>query len=269
MAADAPGSWTTSKTLPEIRAAARDAAEGAALAQLQTERIPRHVAIIMDGNGRWAQRRRMPRIFGHRQGMETVRRILQAARDIGIEYVTLYAFSAENWSRPRPEVAALMHLLEEYLRAEVDELMEANVRLLTIGNLEKLPVYARRELESARKRLSSNTGQKLVLALNYGGRSELLAMTRRIATQVAAGELRPDRITVETVDANLDTAGMPEPDLMIRTSGEFRISNFLLWQLAYAEIFITETLWPDLTRAEFFSAIAAYGKRDRRFGGVK
>lgn len=269
MAPDAPDSWVTSRTAEEILGAGRDAAESAALGQLVRERIPRHVAIIMDGNGRWAQRRRMPRILGHRRGMETVRRILQAARDIGIEYVTLYAFSAENWSRPRPEVAALMHLLEEYLRKEVDELDEANVRLLTIGNLDRLPGYARRELENARQRLAKNSGQKLVLALNYGGRSEILAMARRIATQAARGELKPDRITVETIEANLDTAGIPEPDLMIRTSGEHRISNFLLWQLAYAEFVITETLWPDFTRAEFFAAIASYGRRDRRFGGVK
>lgn len=269
MVSNTGSSWITPKSLDEIRAAGRDAAESAALVQLSRERIPRHVAIIMDGNGRWAQRRRMPRIFGHRRGMETVRRILQAARDIGIEYVTLYAFSAENWSRPRPEVAALMRLLEEYLRNEVDELDESNVRLLTIGNLDRLPGYARRELESARRRLAANTGQKLVLALNYGGRSEILSMTRRVATQVARGELKPDRISIETVERNLDTAGIPDPDLMIRTSGELRISNFLLWQLAYAEFVITETLWPDFTRAEFFASIAAYGRRERRFGGVK
>jgi undecaprenyl diphosphate synthase len=249
--------------------AARDAHEAAMLKTITPQNIPRHVAIIMDGNGRWAQRRKMPRIFGHRKGMETVRGILQAARDIGVEYVTLYAFSAENWSRPRPEVAALMRLLEEYLHKEVDELDESNVRLLTIGNIERLPDYARNELEAARARLADNAGQKLVLALNYGGRDELLTMTRRIATLVAEKKLRPEKITAATIEENLYTAGMPTPDLMIRTSGEFRISNFLLWQLAYAEIIITETLWPDYTRAEFFSHIAAYQKRERRFGGVK
>jgi undecaprenyl diphosphate synthase len=247
---------------------ARDAHEEAMLRALDPERIPRHVAIIMDGNGRWAKKRKMPRIFGHRRGMETVRRILQAARDIGIEYVTLYAFSSENWTRPRPEVTGLMRLLEEYLRKEVDELDESNVRLLTIGNIEKLPAYARRELDRAKDRLSKNTGQKLVLALNYGGRDEIVTMARRIASEVAAGRLKPAAITPATVEEHLYTAGIPEPELMIRTSGEIRISNFLLWQLAYAEFHITETLWPDLSRAEFFSAIGAYQKRERRFGGV-
>lgn len=239
------------------------------LKQINPDRIPRHVAVIMDGNGRWAQKRKMPRIFGHRKGMETVRRILQAARDIGIEYVTLYAFSAENWSRPRPEVSALMHLLEEYLKKEVDELDASNVKMLTIGNIEKLPGYAKRELDHAKERLAKNDGQKLILALNYGGRDEIVTAARRIATQVAAKELKPDKITQQTIEENLYTAGIPEPDLMIRTSGEFRISNFLLWQLAYAEIIITETLWPDFARPEFFEAIATYQKRERRYGGVK
>lgn len=248
---------------------ARDHHEAEMLKEIDPEKIPNHVAIIMDGNGRWAQKRRMPRIFGHRKGMETVRRILQAARDIGVEHVTLYAFSAENWSRPKLEVSALMHLLEEYLRQEVDELDESNVKMLTIGNIDKLPGYARKELDAAKARLAKNDGQKLILALNYGGRDEILSMTKKIATLVAKKELKPDKINFETIEDNLYTAGLPMPDLMIRTSGEFRISNFLLWQLAYAEIIITETLWPDYSRAEFFGAIGAYQKRERRYGGVK
>jgi len=248
---------------------ARDSHEAEMLKEIDPEKIPNHVAIIMDGNGRWAQKRRMPRIFGHRKGMETVRRILQAARDIGVEHVTLYAFSAENWSRPKLEVSALMRLLEEYLRQEVDELDESNVKLLTIGNIDKLPGYAKKELDAAKGRLAKNDGQKLVLALNYGGRDEILSMTKKIATLVAKKELKPDKINFQTIEDNLYTAGLPMPDLMIRTSGEFRISNFLLWQLAYAEIIITETLWPDYSRAEFFGAVAAYQKRERRYGGVK
>ncbi|MEK8022686.1 MAG: isoprenyl transferase [Candidatus Hydrogenedentota bacterium] len=250
-------------------AAARDSHETEMIRALDPEKIPGHIAIIMDGNGRWAQRRRMPRIFGHRKGMETVRRTLQAARDIGVEYVTLYAFSAENWSRPRPEVSALMHLLEEYLRKEVDELDESNVRMLTIGNIDRLPTYARAELDRVKARLAKNTGQKLVLALNYGGRDEIVTMTKRVAQLAVSKKLRVEKIDQKVIEENLYTSGLPEPDLMIRTSGEMRISNFLLWQLAYAEIIITDTLWPDYTRAEFFSHIAAYQKRERRYGGVQ
>lgn len=257
------------KTREEILESARDASEQSMLESLDPEKIPLHVAMIMDGNGRWARRRKMPRIFGHRRGMETVREILKAARNLGIEWVTLYAFSAENWSRPRTEVSALMRLLEEYLKKEVDELDESNVQLRTIGNIEKLPRYARTELRRAIDRLSKNDGQKLVLALNYGGRDEIVTMTRRIATLVQKKEIKPGEIDASTVNDNLYTAGMPFPDLMIRTSGEVRISNFLLWQLAYAEIVITETLWPDFTRAEFYSAIGEFQRRDRRYGGVQ
>ncbi|MBL4889689.1 MAG: isoprenyl transferase [Candidatus Lindowbacteria bacterium] len=236
---------------------------------IDLEKMPSHVALIMDGNGRWARKRHMPRIFGHRKGMETVREILKAARDIGIEFITLYAFSAENWSRPRAEVSALMHLLQDYLKQEIDELDETNVKMLTIGNTSKLPGYARNELESAKMRLNKNDGQKLILALNYGGRAEITMMAQRIATLAAKKEIKPAQITEEMISENLYTAGTPDPDLMIRTSGEFRISNFLLWQLAYSEILITDTLWPDFNRAEFFSSIAKYQKRDRRYGGVK
>jgi len=253
----------------ELLAVARNAHERAMLEQIDPAGIPRHVAFIMDGNGRWAKSRHMPRIFGHNKGLETVREILKGARDIGVEYVTLYAFSSENWSRPRAEVSALMHLLEEYLKREVDELDESNVRLLMIGNKERLPTYARQELDRAMERLAKNDGQKLVLALNYGGRDELVTVARRLATEVANKKLRPEQITAAMVAGNLYSAGMPDPDLMIRTSGEYRLSNFLLWQLAYAELIITETLWPDYNRAEFFSHIGAFQRRERRFGGVK
>lgn len=256
------------KSKEELIAAAKNAHERVFLEKLNPDAIPRHVAIIMDGNGRWARRRSMPRIFGHRRGMETVRDVLKGAREIGVEYVTLYAFSAENWSRPKKEVSALMHLLQEYLRKEVEELNESNVRMLTVGNIQKLPLYARQELDRAMARLDKNTGQKLVLALNYGGRDEIITMTKRISTLVAKKEIRPEQIDHRIVAENLYSAGMPDPDLMIRTSGEFRISNFLLWQLAYAEIYITPTLWPDFNRAGLYEAIVEYQGRDRRFGGV-
>lgn len=259
---------TSSAAEPAFLAKARSDGEREILSRLDPNRIPRHVAIIMDGNGRWARRRRLPRLFGHRQGMETVREILKAARDLDIEYVTLYAFSAENWHRPRKEVSGLMHLLKEYLRKEVDELDESNVKMLTIGTIDKLPAYARTELIRVRERLKKNTGQKLVLALNYGGRDEIVKMTRRIASEVARGKLKPSRITEDILPDYLDTAGIPDPDLMIRTSGEMRLSNFLLWQLAYAELIITDTLWPDYSRLEFFNAIAEYQRRERRFGGI-
>ncbi|RMH55256.1 MAG: isoprenyl transferase [Candidatus Hydrogenedentota bacterium] len=259
---------TSSAAEPAFLAKARSDGEREILSRLDPNRIPRHVAIIMDGNGRWARRRRLPRLFGHRQGMETVREILKAARDLDIEYVTLYAFSAENWHRPRKEVSGLMHLLKEYLRKEVDELDESNVKMLTIGTIDKLPAYARTELIRVRERLKKNTGQKLVLALNYGGRDEIVKMTRRIASEVARGKLKPSRITEDILPDYLDTAGIPDPDLMIRTSGEMRLSNFLLWQLAYAELIITDTLWPDYSRLEFFIAIAEYQRRERRFGGI-
>ena len=257
------------RTLSDIVSVAQDKYEESVLKLIQPNRLPQHIAIIMDGNGRWALSRHMPRIFGHRAGMETVRRTLQAARDIGIEFVTLYAFSAENWSRPKPEISALMHLLQEYLRKEVDELDSSNVKLLTIGNISKLPSYAKRELDCAIERLSKNDGQKLVLALNYGSRDEIITVAKRIGTMVANGEIKPGRINFKTIEDNLYTKGIPDPDLLIRTSGELRISNFLLWQMAYTEFYITETLWPDFSRVEFFKAVLEYQKRDRRFGCVK
>jgi undecaprenyl diphosphate synthase len=230
--------------------------------------MPLHVAVIMDGNGRWARRRLLNRLRGHEAGAETVRRIVRASRETGIAYLTLYAFSTENWQRPTTEVTGLMGLLERFLDGEAAGLMENNIRLRTIGQRQRLPAGVRAALERAIEATAANDGMTLILALSYGGRDEIVAMARDLAREAAAGRLDADRIDAHTVAAHLSTAGIPDPDLLIRTSGEMRISNFLLWQIAYAEIFFTDTLWPDFSREEFLSILGAYQRRERRFGRV-
>lgn len=233
------------------------------------ENLPRHIAIIMDGNGRWAKKRLLNRINGHRKGIDVARDTVTYCRELGIECLTLYTFSRENWRRPVHEVEMLMKFLELHLKSEEKNLVENNIRFRPIGRLEDLPKGVRRVIDGLISKTANNTGMVLQLALSYSGREELTRAATAIATLVAQGKLSPDEITEETVNANLYTAGMPDPDLLIRTSGENRISNFLLWQLAYTEIHITEALWPDFTRTHLDEAIKDYQKRDRRFGLVK
>lgn len=229
--------------------------------------VPRHVAIIMDGNGRWAKKRLLPRVAGHRAGMEAVRRTIKAASELGVEALTLYAFSSENWRRPETEIADLMGLLRFYLRREVADLDRNEVRLELIGDWRALEPDIVSDLEAARARLADNRGLTLVLALNYGAQDEILRAIRAIAADARDGTLDPDAIDAGSIDARLDTAPLPPLDLVIRTSGEQRLSNFLLWQSAYAELLFVETLWPDFDRAALEQAIATFGRRERRYGG--
>jgi len=229
-------------------------------------KIPEHVAIIMDGNGRWAKRRGLPRVAGHRAGADSVREIVKSCERVGVKFLTLYAFSSENWKRPEKEVTALMELLEKFLRDRLPEMMEDNVRLRAIGRLDMLPDHVRKQLEHAIKETSNNTAITMILALSYGGRDEIVDATKAIASQVASGKLKPEEITADTISNNLYTADIPDPDLLIRTSGEVRLSNFLLWQLSYAEIVITQKNWPDFRHREFLLALEEFTKRDRRFG---
>ncbi len=230
------------------------------------ERIPAHVAIIMDGNGRWAARRKRPRIFGHKAGVEAVKKIVRAAGEMGIKYLTLFTFSSENWRRPRTEVAALMQLLTRTTENALDELIENDVKLITIGRIDGLPQKRQEVILRAVERTRDNKGLVLSLALNYGGRSEILDAVKAITRSSLAGLLDPKEITEELFSSFLYTVDLPDPDLLIRTSGERRISNFLLWQTSYTELFITDKLWPDFGRKELFEAIADYQKRERRFG---
>ena len=234
----------------------------------EPKNIPRHVAIIMDGNGRWAQQRKLPRIEGHRAGAESVREVVRVCGELGIEYLTLYAFSIENWNRPKLEVKALMHLLEFYLKQEIPELNKNNVRLAAIGRLHALPDSAQKQLAKSMDALGKNTGLTLVLALSYGGRAEIVDATREIAREIKAGRLDVSDIDEKVISQHLYTRSIPDPDLLVRTSGEMRVSNFLLWQISYAEIYVTETLWPDFRRAELTKALEDYSKRHRRFGLV-
>ena len=236
---------------------------------LNPDKIPAHVALIMDGNGRWAQKRIMNRVKGHEQGAKTVREIVTAAMELGIPTLTLYAFSTENWGRPKAEVSALMHLLKRFMVGERESMMERGIRLNILGQVDRLPQGVRDEaLETIR--LTRDNGRLVLnLALSYGSREEVTRAVQTISQKVASGELTPDEITEETVSAHLYTAGMPDPDLIIRTSGEFRLSNFLMWQAAYSEIFITPTLWPDFSKAEFVDILKKFQERDRRFGKVE
>jgi len=230
--------------------------------------IPRHIAIIMDGNGRWAEQRGLSRVSGHRQGVETVRRIVRSARDSGVEYLTLFSFSTENWVRPKSEIGELFVLLKTYIRRDLAELHQSNVRLRLIGDRPGIPTDILALLVDAERLTKDNTGQNLVIAFNYGARSEIAAAAKSLARLVARGELDPEAIDANLLERHLDTAGLPDPDLIIRTSGEQRISNFLLWQAAYAEFLFVDKLWPDFTPEDFHAAIEAYALRKRRYGGL-
>lgn len=238
------------------------------LMQLDVTRLPRHIAVIMDGNGRWAQRRHLPRVAGHRAGVEAVRATVETSARLGIEVLTLYAFSVENWKRPPFEIEALMTFLKEYLRKEIDNLHRNNIRFQTIGRINELDESVQFELRSAIHKTANNTGMVLNVALNYGGRVELLDACRRLLVECLREGCSPEKITEADIERHLYTAPLPSPDLLIRTSGELRVSNFLLWQIAYTEIYVTETLWPDFRRPDLFAAILDYQKRERRYGGL-
>jgi len=235
---------------------------------IRTGHIPRHIAIIMDGNGRWARQRGLPRIAGHREGINSVREAVRASGELGVEVLTLYVFSVENWRRPRPEIGALMRLLRQTTRQEVDDLMRNDVRLSVIGRIQEIAPAARKVLAEAIQRTAGNTGLLLNLAINYGGRSELVDAVRRLVGDLGEGRLKAGTIDEETFGRYLYTTGVPDPDLLIRTSGEMRVSNFLLWQIAYTEIHVTDVLWPDFRRPHLYRAILDYQSRERRFGGV-
>lgn len=233
---------------------------------IDLSRLPRHVAIIMDGNGRWAKKKGNQRIFGHRYGVAAVKETIEAAAEIGVGYVTLYAFSTENWSRPKTEVDALMTLLVTTLGNELDSLIKNNVRLMAIGDIDSLPGIVARNLQQSIDKTSTNTGLVLVLALSYSGRWEITRSVKQIALDVASGKLSPDDIDEKLISSRLQTSNIPDPELLIRTSGEYRVSNFLLWQLAYTEFYFTDTLWPDFRKEHFFAAVYDFQQRERRFG---
>ncbi|MFB3853241.1 MAG: isoprenyl transferase [Vicinamibacterales bacterium] len=242
-----------------------DAPEARLVRQVDFARLPVHVAIIMDGNGRWAARRNLPRVQGHQAGIETVREIYEASARLGIGVLTLYAFSVENWKRPETEVATLMSLLKDYLRLELETLVGNNTRFRVIGRVDDLQPDIRDELRDAEKRTEGATGMRFNIALNYGGRTEIVDAVRRLIRD----GVRPEDVDERRISDYLYTAGQPDPDLLIRTSGELRVSNFLLWQIAYAEIWVTDTLWPDFRRNDLLEGILAYQKRDRRYGGIR
>mgnify|MGYP006140062213 FL=1 len=233
---------------------------------LDLTNIPKHIAIIMDGNGRWAKKKGAMRIFGHRNAIQAVKDAIEGADKLGVKYLTLFSFSTENWSRPQDEVKALMELLVKTIIDEISLMMNNNIRLDTIGDLQSLPSSAYEKLMEAKKVTASNTGLTVILALSYSGQWELAKATQRIAQKVSEGKLKPEEITQQVMADHLDTAGIPDPELMIRTSGEYRISNFLLWQLAYTELYFTPVLWPDFRREHLFAAVEDYQKRERRFG---
>ena len=230
--------------------------------------VPVHVAVIMDGNGRWAKQRHLPRVEGHRNGVESVRAIVRACGEVGIKYLTLYAFSVENWARPKDEVDTLMKYLARFLKNEIGELTRNNVRLEVIGQIYRLPEFVQAQLAKTREALAKNNGLTLILALSYGGRQEIIEAVRSIATKVKEGKLDPAEINEQALTQHLNTSPYPDPDLLIRTSGELRVSNFLLWQISYTEFVVTPTLWPDFRKAEFFAALEEYTRRHRRFGAV-
>lgn len=238
------------------------------LSEIRSKPVPKHVAIITDGNGRWAKKRGLPRIAGHREGTNVVKRIVEAAPQIGIEYLTFYAFSTENWRRPEEEVSGIMGIIEDRLAREISELAEKGVRIKVIGQTDALPVSTAEAFAKAEAETAGNDRLTMIIALNYGGRAEITDAVRRVASEVAEGKLSPDAIDEERLAANLYTAGIPDPELLIRTSGEMRISNFLLWQIAYAEIWVSQKLWPDFSRIDFFEAVHDFQNRKRRFGGV-
>ncbi|MGX7112639.1 isoprenyl transferase [Gemella cuniculi] len=234
----------------------------------ELKKIPTHVAIIMDGNGRWAKKRNMPRIKGHYEGMQTVKKITKYASKLGIKYLTLYAFSTENWARPKEEVSYLMELPEKMFNSFMPELMENNVKVEVIGVVEKLPQSTKKAVEDAIEKTKNNTGLRLIFALNYGSKDEIISAVKKIALDIKDEKYSVSDITEKTISSNLYTANTPNPDLLIRTSGEQRISNFLLWQIAYSEFLFTEVAWPDFTEDEFYNSLLEYQNRDRRFGGL-
>lgn len=236
--------------------------------QIDKGKLPKHIAIIMDGNGRWAKRKGNERIFGHKNGVRAVRDTIEAAAELGISYLTLYAFSTENWNRPRTEIDALMTLLVSTLDNETKNLMENNIRLLVIGDLESLPSRVRAYLRRTIEKTSGNTRMNLVLALSYSARWEILDAVKSIGKKIEAGELSSRELNCDNFTDYLQTKGIPDPELLIRTSGEFRVSNFLLWQIAYAELYFTDTLWPDFTKEDLYAAICNYQGRERRFGKI-
>ncbi len=246
-----------------------NSAEAKLLASIDPDRLPQHIAVIMDGNGRWAKRRGKPRIFGHRAGAESVKAIIDTCARLQIKAVTLYAFSTENWKRPKAEVSGLMSMLKKVLRRELAEVTASNIRFQAIGNIEGLAPDVQAELAYATEKTASNTGLVMCVALNYGSRSEIVDACRKAAHDLIAKGRSPDELSESDIEKNLYTHGLPDLDLLIRTSGEMRISNFLLWQLAYSEIYVTQTLFPDFRRSQIFEAIIDYQKRDRRFGDIK
>ena len=244
------------------------AEESRLLEKLDLSRLPRHVAVIMDGNGRWAQKRHLPRIAGHRAGTRSARTTIETCARLKIEALTLYAFSVENWRRPKAEIDFLMQLLREYLRKEMPLLQKNNIRMRFLGRIEELPAGVQNDVRDAMEKTAGNKGMVLCVALNYGGRAEIVdAMNAILAERNGHGA--PDKVTEAQLSSHLYTDGLPDPDLLIRTSGEMRVSNFLLWQIAYAEIFVTETLWPDFNRAQLLEALLEFQKRERRYGGIR
>jgi undecaprenyl diphosphate synthase len=242
--------------------------EAQLLSKLDLARLPRHVAVIMDGNGRWAQRRHLPRAAGHRSGTQTARTTIETCARLKVEALSLYAFSVENWRRPKTEIEFLMQLLREYLRSEMPLIQRNNIRMRFLGRSHELPQPVQQDMRDAVEKTSRNTGMVLCLALNYGGRAELVDAANAILTQRVA-EGQRTQISEEEITRHLYTAGLPDPDLLIRSSGEMRVSNFLLWQIAYAEIFVTETLWPDFNRARLLESFVEFQKRERRYGGIR
>jgi undecaprenyl diphosphate synthase len=249
-----------------LKAANREEAE--LLDKIDTKSLPEHLAVIMDGNGRWAQKRHLPRVAGHRAGVQRSREIIETCARLKLTCLTLYAFSLENWRRPQTEVDFLMRLLREYLKRELPSIHKNNIRLLIIGRSEQLPPAVRKDIEQGMSLTAKNTGMKLVVALNYGGRAELVDAFNTILLQVRANGMSAFRADEQTISEHLYTAGLPDPDLLIRTSGEMRVSNFLLWQIAYAELYVTETLWPDFARARLLEALVDFQRRERRYGGL-
>jgi undecaprenyl diphosphate synthase len=238
------------------------------LADVPRDRRPRHIAIIMDGNGRWAQRRQLPRIEGHRRGVASVRRTVEEAARLGLEQLTLYCLSSENWKRPQPELDFLMHLLEQYMIEERTTIMQQNIRVSVIGRREGIPAATLEEMDKTVRMSAANSGTRLCLAINYGARGEILDAVRQLVSDVEAGKLAPEEIDEEQLEARLYTAGMVDPDLLIRTAGEMRISNFLLWQISYAELWVTPRCWPEFEISDLHQAIRDFAARDRKFGGL-
>lgn len=243
--------------------------EGFFFKHIDKERVPAHIAVIMDGNGRWAAAKGLPRLAGHAAGAEAVRETIKAASELNVRFLTLYTFSAENWKRPPEEVQSLMHLIDEKLRVELPELHQKGVRFRVIGNLKEMPDFLQKSFHEAMELTANNQGLNLVVALNYGARTEIKDAARQIAEEVRQGKLKPEEVTEETFANYLYTAGLPEPELLIRTGGELRLSNFLLWQVAYTELWITPTYWPDFSRRHFFQAVYDFQHRRRRYGGLE